>query len=566
MRSEWSPHGAIASDIGVLHRVLLGVSGGLILLVAIGTLTGWDVLTRVRPEWPAIYPYTVAGLLAMLAAMVLVGRGGSTNLVLARLLAGIPLVFGIVVEPLIRLGWIPTNDPATSDYSIATVLPSLAIVALSASVLLLAFPRDRYPRVRFALAVFSGIIALLGLLSYVYGSNALFTALGLTGTSLPTTVIGLCMIGAALTARPDRPPLDELDQHYDATMLRRLMPLVLMVPFVPAIIGWLVELVVVDDRAAVAVAQLATVAVLLVAIVILSVQQSRSRQELATERHRLWQAFASTPSATAMLDAEGRIVLANATLTRLLGKEESSLVGAYFVEHVVREDQAAVREGLLRIAWGADVTRLDVRIDAAEPVWVDAGLAAIRDVGGSVTDVVVQMTDLTDRKRLEQVLYEQALHDPLTGLLNRKGLHRELEARSDEHHEGQVIAVVYADVDNLKVVNDSIGHAAGDDLLREVARRLQSCTREDDILARVGGDEFVVVTWTRAIGSEPAAVVVSRLRDELSGPVAVGREIVTMSVSLGASVAPDGKVAEAILDADARMYEDKRRRRRSAST
>jgi diguanylate cyclase (GGDEF)-like protein/PAS domain S-box-containing protein len=566
VRSEWSPRGAIASDVGILHRVLLGVSGGLVLVVLLGTVTGWDLLTRIRPEWPAIYPYTVVGLLAMLTAMVLVGRGGRVNLVIARILAGIPLVFGIVIEPLIRLGWVPTNDPATSDYSLATVLPSLAIVALSASVLMLAFPRDRYPHVRFWLAVFSGLVALLGLLSYVYGSNTLFTALGLTGTSLPTTVIGLCMIGAALTARPDRPPLDQLDQHYDAAMLRRLVPLVLIVPFVPAIIGWLAELVVVDDRAAVAVAQLATVAVLLVAIVVLSVQQSRSRQEVVTERHRLWQAFASTPSATAMLDAEGRIVLANATLTRLLDQQESDLLGSYLVEHMVREDQASVREGLLRIAWGADVIRLDVRIDAPEPIWVDAGLAAIRDVGGTVTDVVVQMTDLTDRKRLEQVLYEQALHDPLTGLLNRKGLHRELDARSGERHEGQVLAVVYADVDNLKVVNDSIGHAAGDDLLREVARRLQSCTREDDILARVGGDEFVVVTWTKAIGSEPAAVVVSRLRDELSGPVAVGREIVTMSVSLGAAVATDGEVADAILDADARMYEDKRRRRRSATT
>jgi diguanylate cyclase (GGDEF)-like protein/PAS domain S-box-containing protein len=566
VRSEWSPRGAIASDVGVLHRVLLGIAAGLILLVLIGTITGWEGLTRIRPDWPAIYPYTVAGLIAMLAAMVLASRGGATNLVLARILAGIPLVFGIVIEPLIRLGWVPTNDPAATEFTLATVLPSLAIVALSASVLMLAFPRDRHPQVRFWLGAFAGVIALLGLLSYVYGSNALFTALGLTGTSLPTTVIGLCMVGAALTARPDRPPLDQLDQHYDATMLRRIVPLVLVVPFVPALIGWLAEAVVVDDRTAVAVAQLATVVVLLVAIVVLSVQQSRSRQEVVTERHRLWQAFASTPSATAMLDAEGRIVLANATLTRLLRAEESELLGSALIEHMVREDQATVREGLLRIAWGADEVRLDVRIDGPEPVWVDAGFAPIRDVGGAVTDVVVQMTDLTDRKRLEQVLYEQALRDPLTGLLNRKGLHRALESRADEHHEGQVLAVVYADVDNLKVVNDSIGHAAGDDLLREVARRLQSCTREDDLIARVGGDEFVVVTWTKALGSEPAAIVVSRLRDELSGPVAVGREIVTMSVSLGAAVAADGAVADAILDADARMYEDKRRRRRSATT
>jgi diguanylate cyclase (GGDEF)-like protein/PAS domain S-box-containing protein len=566
MRSEWSPRGAIASDVGVLHRVLLGVSAALILVVGVGTLTGWELLTRVRPEWPAIYPYTVVGLLAMLTAMVLFGRGGRTNLVIGRILASIPLLFGLLVEPLIRLGWIPTNDPANADFSLATLLPSLAVVALSASVLLLGFPSDRLPRVRFGLAVFAGVIALLGLLSYVYGSNTLFTTLGLTGTSLPTTVIGLCMVGAVLSARPDHPPLDQLDQHYDASMLRRLVPLVLMVPFVPAVIGWFAEMVVVDDRTAVAVAQLTTVVVLLVTIVVLSVQQSRSRQEVVTERQRLWQAFASTPAATAMLDTEGRIVLANANMSRLFQRDPDELVGTYLIEYVNREDQASVREGLLQIAWGADVVRQDVRVTDPHGTWVDAGFAAVRDTMGHVSDVVVQMTDLTDRKRLEQVLYEQALSDPLTGLLNREGLTREIETRLDERRDGQVLAVVYADVDDLKVVNDSIGHAAGDDLLREVARRLQSCTREDDVLARVGGDEFVVVTWTKDFGTEPAAVVLSRLRDELSGPVAVGREIVTMSVSLGASLVADGDVAEAVLRADAAMYEDKRRRRRSSTT
>ena len=123
--------------------------------------------------------------------------------------------------------------------------------------------------------------------------------------------------------------------------------------------------------------------------------------------------------------------------------------------------------------------------------------------------------------------------------------------------------MVFADVDGLKPLNDAFGHAAGDDLLREVARRLRAGTREDDIVARVGGDEFVVVTPLPEKGPDPAAAVVDRLRQQLRGPVAVGREITNLSVSLGASVLTEGDAATAVARADQAMYADKQRRRGS---
>jgi diguanylate cyclase (GGDEF)-like protein/PAS domain S-box-containing protein len=266
-----------------------------------------------------------------------------------------------------------------------------------------------------------------------------------------------------------------------------------------------------------------------------------------------------------MMETDGTIRTSNDAWGRLVGADTASLAGTSVLDAAASAFRGTLADALAEVAAGTDSVRMDIQLRRAtgERVWVDAALAPIREGDARVEAVIVQATDLTDRKHLERVLADQASRDPLTGLLNREGLSRELAHRGQhEPREGNVNVVVYADVDHLKEVNDTIGHSAGDDLLREVAGRLTAALREDDIIARVGGDEFVVVTATRAIGPDPTAVIVSRLRDELAGPVAVGREIVTMSVSLGAAVVT-GDVATAIASADRAMYSERRRRRQS---
>jgi diguanylate cyclase (GGDEF)-like protein len=224
-----------------------------------------------------------------------------------------------------------------------------------------------------------------------------------------------------------------------------------------------------------------------------------------------------------------------------------------------------VAETLAQVAAGRDGFRRDVRFrgQSSMSTWVDLNVAPVRDSGGGVTYLILQCTDLTDRKHLERVLADQATRDPLTGLLNREGLDRQIADLQRTRWSGQQVVVVYADVDDLKVLNDTAGHAAGDDLLREVARRLRACTREDDILARIGGDEFVIVTAVPRTGSNPGDGVVARLRSELSGPIAVGRSITPLSVSLGATTLEAfTDASEAIERADKAMYADKALRRR----
>lgn len=554
--------GTVASDLGVLHRYLLALTAALVVVVTVASVGGWEAVTRVQPTWPRIFPYTVGGVVALVIALILFARGGRTGTIIGRALTSVVILLGVGVDAAVRAGWISTTDQATDSASLVTTLPSIATVAVATSIFMLSSQRDRWPRLRFWLAAGGGLVPLLGLLSYVYGSASLFRSIGLTGLSMPSSVIGLCIVGVALTARPDRPPLDTLDERYDGDIVRRVLPALVAVPFAPALIHWAVESLDGDAASADAVAQLVTVVALFGIILILATGQSRARRSLALERQRLWDAFASTPAATAMLTTDGRVLLANAAMGRLIANDDQHLVGTPMGDLVAVHDREAISDGLAAITSGLDAMRLEVQLlrTTGDTVWVDIGVAPVRDTSGRVTYIVVQCSDLTDRRQLEQVLSAQSTRDPLTGLLNREGLARQLPGRADVPAPGLLTMVVYADVDDLKSVNDTVGHAAGDEVLREVARRLSAAANADDLLARVGGDEFVVITTMAGTGDDPTAAVLGRLRDALNGPLVGGNAV---SVSLGAAVLDgSGDVAAAVAHADKAMYSDKRRRRR----
>jgi diguanylate cyclase (GGDEF)-like protein/PAS domain S-box-containing protein len=552
--------GTVASDLGVLNRVLLSLAAVLVATVGVASIFGWEAITRVQPSWPRIFPYTAGGMAALVIALILFARGGRTGAIIGRVLTAGVICLGIGVDAAVQLDWIPAADHRADRASLVTTLPSVATVFVATSILMLSSQRDRWPRLRFWLAAVGGLVPLLGLLSYVYGSASLFHQIGLTGLSMPSSVIGLCLVGVALTARPDRPPLVALDERYDSALVRHILPLLVAVPFLPALITRVVEAFDTEPSSARAVAQLVTIVVLIAIIVVAGGAQSRARRSLASERQRLWDAFANTPAATAILGVDGHVLLANIAMARLVDNTEARLIGKALIELVAEADRTAMSDGLAAITSGVDATRLDVQLlrPNGRTVWVDVGVAPVRDTGGRVTYVVVQCSDLTDRKKLEEVLSEQAMRDPLTGLLNREGLTQRLDRRAGSEPD-TVTLIVYADVDNLKAVNDTVGHAAGDEVLREVSRRLASATTETDILARVGGDEFVIVTTAIDSGAGPAASVLDRLRAALEGPLDNGD---TLSVSLGAAVLEgSGDVAAALAHADTAMYTDKRQRR-----
>lgn len=171
--------------------------------------------------------------------------------------------------------------------------------------------------------------------------------------------------------------------------------------------------------------------------------------------------------------------------------------------------------------------------------------------------VVVQHVEITRRKRLEQRLAHLAGHDPLTGVWNRTALEQDLD-RLLRPAGGRRVGVLFADLDGFKAVNDTHGHLVGDEVLTQVAGRIRSCVRPDDVVARVGGDEFVVVTDDPDVDDGLVARLGERLHGVIVQPYRVRATRVSIGVSIGSVVADPGDDVRAVLHrADRDMYRAK---------
>ncbi|PWB42029.1 MAG: hypothetical protein C3F19_04455 [Rhodocyclales bacterium] len=170
--------------------------------------------------------------------------------------------------------------------------------------------------------------------------------------------------------------------------------------------------------------------------------------------------------------------------------------------------------------------------------------------------VVGVLQDISERKRFEEKLSQLASHDALTGLPNRHLLNDRLEQGLAHHrYTNRILALVFVDLDRFKIINDTLGHDAGDQLLKEIARRLSGCLREGDTVARQGGDEFVVLL-TDLAKAEDAAFVAQKMLDTLAPPcLLAGREVLP-AASLGIALYPrDGEnMQELMMSADKAMY------------
>jgi diguanylate cyclase (GGDEF)-like protein/PAS domain S-box-containing protein len=189
-------------------------------------------------------------------------------------------------------------------------------------------------------------------------------------------------------------------------------------------------------------------------------------------------------------------------------------------------------------------------------VWVrDEAYAMADDASGRRVSQGL-LIDTTDRKVLESKLIHDALHDPLTGLANRVLVQDRVEhALARRERSGGVVGLLFVDLDDFKRVNDSYGHASGDQVLVEVAARLTGAVRAEDVVGRQHGDEFAVLL-ERVGSSDEAALAASRVLRELRRPITLGTATIVVGGSIGIALASEpGSTAEELLtQADAAMY------------
>ena len=188
--------------------------------------------------------------------------------------------------------------------------------------------------------------------------------------------------------------------------------------------------------------------------------------------------------------------------------------------------------------------------------WLGLGLVVARQMF-----TIVDNTVLLDRvSEVQRRLHHQAYHDPLTGLANRALFHERLVRALEAHrHRGKAVAVLFADLDDFKLINDSFGHAMGDRVLRAIGDRMAACISPDDLVARLGGDEFAVLLDHRPADAEPAG---NRILAALRDPFVIDGHTLGVGASIGLVVPEPGEAlsADALLRrADAAMYASKRR-------
>jgi diguanylate cyclase (GGDEF)-like protein/PAS domain S-box-containing protein len=256
---------------------------------------------------------------------------------------------------------------------------------------------------------------------------------------------------------------------------------------------------------------------------------------------------------------EGICTYASPAARELLGREPESLLGDWTTASPVHPDDIpTVMAAHERLRSQAEPYVLRYRLQRADGqwIWVETSGRPVVDAHGTVVEIQSATRDVTTRMDQEHRLARLALADSLTGLPNRAALTQFLE---DQLDAAVPVAVLFLDLDRFKVVNDSLGHSAGDDLLRSVAGRLSSTCRDGDMVARLGGDEFVLVAVN--LDERAATALADRVHQVLAVPVTVAGHELVISASIGIVLSDPSTPhdeAEALLrDADVSMYRAK---------
>ncbi len=393
----------------------------------------------------------------------------------------------------------------------------LALASTAGSILAL---HRRSPNLGQALAILGGGLAVTALVGRISGREEI-AALSNVTLMPPATAVALLIVALArLGSEPDRGWMIVLSTSGSGgTLARRLIPAVLILPLLT---GYVFLLAAKRGAFEPQTAQWLLLIAITGSLVVLVFRLSRSLQaiehEQATARERSHSFFELSQDMLCTIGLDDRIAGLNPSWTKILGFTPTELRSRPAIEFVHPDDrERTIRLSRIALSAGGEETVLENRwlTRAGESRWLSWRLRT----GHGDVKLYGIATDVTERKRAEEELSYFARHDQLTGLANRHKFHEVLnEHLARTRRYGWRGALLAIDLDGLKEVNDSLGHAAGDELLRVAARRMGEVLRGSDLIGRLGGDEFAVLLPEADVLN--ARAVAEKLTSQLSDAVA----------------------------------------------
>ena len=292
-------------------------------------------------------------------------------------------------------------------------------------------------------------------------------------------------------------------------------------------------------------------------------QAERHLKEMQASEERFRSAFDLAPIGMALVAPDGRWMQVNQSLSEIVGYSEDEFKCMNFQTITHASDLPAFMEKVTEVFEGRSLTcQMEKRYyhKQGHEVWVLVGVSLIRDSRNQQSHLIFQIQDITDRKRAEQQLVHDAFHDALTGLPNRAWFMEQLQMSLDRAKKKpeRLFAMLFLDLDRFKLINDSIGHLVGDQLLIGIAQRLRQCVRPTDKVARLGGDEFTILL--DGLRDEQEAIdIAERIQRQVSQPFTLNGYETFTTASIGISFSNIGyeRAEDFLRDADTAMYQAK---------
>ena len=273
-------------------------------------------------------------------------------------------------------------------------------------------------------------------------------------------------------------------------------------------------------------------------------QQRRAEEELSETKQFLQSIIQNIPLAVVVKDAKtGRFLLANRAFEAMVDLQQETLIGKTvfdiyrrnYAELISRVDDATLKDGS-----GANYEEYEIETPKRGVLIQAASRIVIHNAQGDAKFLITVIDDITERRKSEQRIAFMAHHDPLTGLANRATITQKIEeAAARQRRWATPFTVLLLDLDRFKHVNDTLGHSAGDALLREVAARLKASLRETDSLARLGGDEFAIIQSGEIDQRTAASTLAQRVIQIIAEPFSIDSHEFSIGTSIGIALAPE---------------------------